>query len=692
MKTQILRFGMSGVVGYLVDSLVLYAAMALGMGFLRGRLVSFVCAVIVTFFLNRRYTFAEQLQQAAARVPLWREFSAYLAAMALGGLLNLATYWLVLMLIPHFPALFALAVGAGSLVGMVANFASAKWLVFAPRPEGGFRLPAFELTTGRCLLLVQIVFWSSHLHEVDLPGLYMDAVNPDYLAARTLNPELPNPVWLQPTLGLPVLGNLYHGVQTYYVGIPVFALLGFNMLALRVAQGLFASGILVMMQLVLQRAGCSLALACAGALGLATELAFIASFRTQMYIVMGGAFWLLLAIYLALGRAPSTRASVTAPMAVAANDAGRAWRPQLPWLFSGLCAGLAVYSYFVFLFFIPVFVVAGWWHTRTWRAVLTWLLGFMLGMQTYVLGYALAIIALGGIGPALDWIASTSAGLDPLSSEQTLFERAWYALSLVVISLQNHGNSALIFGEGEPGAWPVWKVRVLMLVPLLLIAFAAVRGWVQRNRAVREAREGLLASWHIALLPIVFVSVSMVFGNRLWAHHFSPLVPLSYVVLFIAIQLLQARLRKVVPGWVGVVLMAGFLVGNFHQQQVFFGRLTATGGTGLFSNAINRMSEDALNTSPDLVHVFPEWGFAMPFALLTGNRRTYEVYSDPETLQRLAAAGTTVRLYYWKAETESSYRDTLLAQGFRISNSGSYLQRDQNPAFYWLEASGSGAR
>ncbi|MDR0779100.1 MAG: hypothetical protein LBF16_00170 [Pseudomonadales bacterium] len=533
--------------------------------------------------------------------------------------------------------------------------------------------------------------------EMALPGLYMDAVNPDYIAARALNPELPNWVGVLPTLGIPVLGSLYHGVQNLYVGLPVFALLGFNMLALRVAQGLFASGILVMTHLVLQRASGSVLLAFAGSLGVATELAFIASFRTQMYIVMSGAFWLLLAIYLALGR--RTVASLPHELNAAASTRSRnlisslissfsfAERPTLPWLFSGICAGLAVYSYFVYLFFVPVFVALGWWHTRQWRSTLPWLLGFVLGMQTYVLGYTLAIAALGGFAPALEWFRNAADGLGPMSSVQTLTQRAVNAWDVALLTLQDGGNELMIFGATALGQWVVWKVRLLVLAPLLLLALGLARGYKRHDQAEIAAHTpGLLANWHVALLPIVFIAVSLIFGDRLWSHHYSPLIPLAYVILFLALYHLQTALRRALPRWAGVTLMLGLMLGNLHQQQVFFEHLEASGGTKYFSNAINRMADDALSMPADLVHVFPEWGFAMPFALLTGNHRRYEVYIDDANLTRLAESGTNLRLYYWQSETESSYRDQLLKHGYQISNSGTYLQRDQGIAFYWMDA------
>lgn len=684
MKTQVLRFAAAGVVGYIVDTLVLYGAMALGIGFLRGRLLSFVCAVMVTFALNRHFTFGGQLQGASGRdQPLWLEFGQYLVAMALGGLLNLATYWFVLSQTPHFPALYAIAVAAGSLVGMTINFASAKWWVFnGRRKRGTFVVPRISWATVVCVLVAQGAFWLAHLNEMALPGLYMDAVNPDYLAARTLNPGLPNPVAMQPTTGLIVLGSLYHGVQNYYVGMPIFALLGFNMLAVRIAQGLFASGIILLTHLVLRRASGSIALAFAGSLSMATELAFIASFRTQMYIVMSGAFWLLLALYFALGSRPAGVA--TASPTTSSGNQARAPLAKLPLLVSGVCAGLAVYSYFVFLFFLPVFVVAGWLHTRSWRAVLFWLLGFAAGMQTYVLGYTLALISLGGLEPMLDWLSATAQDLSPMSSVQTLGQRWTYAWSLFFMSLENWGNEAMIFGSPEPAVWPIWKVRLLVYVPLLFAAVAFARSIKQRT-ATAEAPI-LVANWHIALLPVTFVAASTYFGDRLWSHHFSALIPVSYVGFFLGVHYLKAATRVAIPTWVGAVLTLVFLGANVHQQRVFFERLSTTGGNAYFSDALNRLADEAMSRDEQLVHVFPEWGFYMPFALLTGNRRQYEVDLNDATLQRLATSGSYLRLCYWTAENESTYRGRLQVYGYSMGNSEPYLERDGGIAFLCHEA------
>jgi putative flippase GtrA len=131
MKRQILRFGLVGVVGYVVDSVMLYVALAFGFGFTLGRFFSFLFAVVVTWILNRRYTFAEQLCLTDISQPsIWMEFWRYLSAMSLGGVLNLGAYGAVVAMMPPGRLVPAFGVAVGSLVGMIVNFTGAKCWVY----------------------------------------------------------------------------------------------------------------------------------------------------------------------------------------------------------------------------------------------------------------------------------------------------------------------------------------------------------------------------------------------------------------------------------------------------------------------------------------------------------------------------------------------------------------------------------
>ena len=87
------------------------------------------------------------------------------------------------------------------------------------------------------------------LQQITLPGVYMDAVNPDYIAVRLLHPEAePLLPWLLPGNLLldraPILISFYHGSQQVWLGLPFFAIFGTGVAGLRLTHAMFALGVL----------------------------------------------------------------------------------------------------------------------------------------------------------------------------------------------------------------------------------------------------------------------------------------------------------------------------------------------------------------------------------------------------------------------------------------------------------------
>ncbi len=109
--------------------------------------------------------------------------------------------------------------------------------------------PSTSLTRWLTGALVVCALFAGVLLDMDLPGVYMDAVNPDYLAAPILHPGRRIDVWALPgnlIMGrFPVLTSLYHGTGQLWFGLPFFALLGTSVTSLRIVHGLCACAILV---------------------------------------------------------------------------------------------------------------------------------------------------------------------------------------------------------------------------------------------------------------------------------------------------------------------------------------------------------------------------------------------------------------------------------------------------------------
>jgi len=125
MQRQFSRFAVAGVIGFVIDTGVLYLMLWLGLGYFAGRALSFVCAACATWQLNRRYTFTLSHSES-----VFVEWLRYLAAMSLGGGVNYGAYSAVVSLVDPTPWLPALAVATGSVAALVVNFATAKWWVF----------------------------------------------------------------------------------------------------------------------------------------------------------------------------------------------------------------------------------------------------------------------------------------------------------------------------------------------------------------------------------------------------------------------------------------------------------------------------------------------------------------------------------------------------------------------------------
>jgi putative flippase GtrA len=120
-----LRFSLVGVMGFVVDAAVLTMALSLGADIYTGRMISFSSAVTTTWYLNRIFTFTSQDPR------LLREWGRFVSSNSVGGLINYATYTLLVSTSGFFASHPIAAVGVGSIAGLFWNFTASHRLVFA---------------------------------------------------------------------------------------------------------------------------------------------------------------------------------------------------------------------------------------------------------------------------------------------------------------------------------------------------------------------------------------------------------------------------------------------------------------------------------------------------------------------------------------------------------------------------------
>lgn len=120
-------FGVSGCLGFLTDSVIFYMLSA-SLEFWLARLVSFFCAVVITWLFNRNITFS---RAGDKRSNMMVEFLKYLSSMAFGGLINyISFFWLTgnVTFIKSYPII---GIAIGSLLGLFFNFSASKLFVFS---------------------------------------------------------------------------------------------------------------------------------------------------------------------------------------------------------------------------------------------------------------------------------------------------------------------------------------------------------------------------------------------------------------------------------------------------------------------------------------------------------------------------------------------------------------------------------
>jgi putative flippase GtrA len=127
-RLSFLRFAAIGALGMPVDWLVLQLMVHWGTGPYVGRLISWFCAASFTWMGNRYFTFAAS--RARGLVGAAKEWLRFLAANAVGGLVNVGLYSVLVRFAPPPFNDLTLALVLGVLLGLAFNFTLSKKMVF----------------------------------------------------------------------------------------------------------------------------------------------------------------------------------------------------------------------------------------------------------------------------------------------------------------------------------------------------------------------------------------------------------------------------------------------------------------------------------------------------------------------------------------------------------------------------------
>ena len=118
------RFALVGTSGLVVDTAVLYAVRGI-VGIYAAALLSYLAAATWTWWLNRAWTF-----RGLGQGPWWRQWLRFMAVNLVGFVCNRTVFYSLISVSPLVLANPVIALAAGSIAGLFANFALSRRLVF----------------------------------------------------------------------------------------------------------------------------------------------------------------------------------------------------------------------------------------------------------------------------------------------------------------------------------------------------------------------------------------------------------------------------------------------------------------------------------------------------------------------------------------------------------------------------------
>lgn len=125
---ELRAFIVVGAIGFVIDALFLQLfAVMLGVNIYLARLLAFVPATLVTWLLNRRWSFGVGPSTAAHKR---REYSKYFAVQCCGVAVNFAVFSVLVMLLPALIRYPVLPLAVGSAFGLIVNYTGSRLWVF----------------------------------------------------------------------------------------------------------------------------------------------------------------------------------------------------------------------------------------------------------------------------------------------------------------------------------------------------------------------------------------------------------------------------------------------------------------------------------------------------------------------------------------------------------------------------------
>ena len=542
----------------------------------------------------------------------------------------------------------------------------------------------------------------------NLPGLYMDAVNPDYLAVQLRWPGLDNEKGM---VAFPWLTQVYHGNLAVIPTLLSILITGTtSVLQMHIVYGVVISLCIMAVYLILKQQGCGMPVRLACVLVATSMPMALTMTMTQHYVEL-----------------PATLMGLCALLAMLKWNVVREKERLL--MLAYFLLGLACYGYFNFFFFLPALLAATIWLCPKDRfgAMIRGIVCFCAACSCYFIGYThialyqnifsrklyvviglLVFMTVFFAALLLLWRAFTRGGRKARGIAIAVCAAllaAWGAFVMPfvwqrMLMIEVQGTAAGLFERigrlheilsQTLSAKAAEKLIYKDSVTVLASAFFWLSGILTVVCAVRAVfMKAWKTDWVWLLGALCIYGVcGLLFATRMHEQHMIPMVFCFVLLIGFETEYLLSGPKKGYARALAAVL-ACLLIGlNLFNTNRIVNRIRETGGTELYTCQINELSDRAyenMEQGKKELYVFRDWGFLYGFNYLTRNQVMTLWDWNEEAIRSYRAQGYDVVLCSWTDETRDE------AQAFLAEISGGSgeismeerLEKNGDVAFYEL--------
>jgi putative flippase GtrA len=125
LSAEFLRFVLVGTIGFVIDGGLMSLVIFIGGSYFYARVFSFPAAVLVTWQLNRWWTFAKSDKSRPSR-----QLRRYFTLQVVGALANFIVFIAILEIIDPTALHIFIAFAMGSAVGLAINYLGSKLIIY----------------------------------------------------------------------------------------------------------------------------------------------------------------------------------------------------------------------------------------------------------------------------------------------------------------------------------------------------------------------------------------------------------------------------------------------------------------------------------------------------------------------------------------------------------------------------------